>query len=66
MDYKDMTYGRAIHTIEHIEEHTDEEISYAIYRILNMPTIMAVTKDNLKKIVRYLFDKCYEIDEGGE
>lgn len=61
MVYEDMTYGKAIDTIEHIEERTDEEISYAIYRILNMTTIMAVTKDNLIKVVRYLFDKCYEV-----
>lgn len=56
-----MTYGKAIDTIEHIEERSDEEIALAIYRILNMTTIMAVTKDNLLKIVRHLFDKCYEV-----
>jgi len=42
MEYKDMTYGKAIDTIEHIKEHTDAEIALAIYRILNMTTIMAV------------------------
>lgn len=65
MEYKDMTYGKAIDTIEHIEEHTDDEIALAIYRILNMKTIMAVNKDNLLKIIRHLFDKCYEIEKGG-
>ena len=65
MEYKDMTYGKAINTIEHIEEHTDEEISLAIYRILNMTTIMAVKKDSLLNVVRYLFDKCYEVEKGG-
>lgn len=63
MTYEKMTYGKAIDTIEHIEEHTDEEIALAIYRILNMTTIMAVNKDNLVKIIRHLFDKCYEVEE---
>ena len=63
MNYKKMTYGKAIDTIEHIEERNDEEIALAIYRILNMPSIMAVNKDNLLKIVRYLFNKCYEVEE---
>ena len=62
--YEKITYGKAIDIIENIEEHTDEEISYAIYRILNMTTIMAVNKDNLLKIIRYLFDKCYEVEKG--
>ena len=62
MKFEKMTYGKAIDVIENIEEHTGEEISYAIYRILNMPTIMAVNKDNLLKIIRYLFDKCYEVE----
>ena len=66
MEYKDMNYGKAIYTIEHIEEHTDEEIALAIYRILNMTTIMAVKKDSLLNVVRYLFDKCYEVEKGGE
>lgn len=63
MNYKNMTYGKAIDTIEHIEERSDEEIALAIYRILNMASIMAVNKDNLVKIIRYLFDKCYEVKE---
>ncbi len=63
MTYEKMTYGKAIDTIEHIEERTDEEIALAIYRILNMTTIMAVNKDNLVKIIRHLFDKCYEVEE---
>lgn len=63
MKYEKMTYGKAIDTIEHIERRSDEEIALAIYRILNMASIMAVNKDNLVKIIRYLFDKCYEIQE---
>ena len=66
MEYEKMTYAKAIDTIEHIEERTDEEIALATYRILSMPSIMAVTKDNLVKIIRHLFNKCYEVEEGGE
>lgn len=31
MEYTKMTYGKAIDTIEHIEERTDEDIALAIY-----------------------------------
>ena len=58
-----MRYGMAIDIIEHLEEHTDEEIALAIHTILNMATIMAVKKDSLLGVVRYLFDKCYEVKE---
>lgn len=60
-----MTYRKAIDVIENLDKHTDEEIGYAIHRILSMTTIMAVKKDSLLKVVRYLFDKCYEVEEGG-
>ena len=63
MEYTKMTYRKAIDTIEHIGERTDEDIALAIYRILNMASIMAVNKDNLVKIIRHLFDKCYEVEE---
>lgn len=56
-----MRYGMAIDIIENLEEHTDEEIALAIHTILNMATIMAVKKDSLLGVVRYLFDKCYEV-----
>lgn len=58
-----MSYGRAIEIIENLDKHTDEEIAVAIYKILNMVTIMAVKKDSLLNVVRYLFDKLYEVEE---
>lgn len=61
-----MTYHMAIEIIENLDKHSDEEIGLAIYRILNMATIMAVKKDSLLNVVRYLFDKCYEVEKGGE
>lgn len=57
-----MTYGKAINVIENLDKHTDEEIGLAIYTILNMTTIMAVKKDSLLNVVRYLFAKCYDVE----
>ena len=56
-----MKYGTAIYIIENLDKHTDEEIALAIYTILNMATIMAVKKDSLLSVVRYLFDKVYDV-----
>ena len=63
-----MSYGMAIEIIENLDKHTDKEIALAIYKILNMVTIMAVKKDSLLNVVRYLFNKCYEVEEikGGD
>ena len=60
-----MKYRTAIEIIENLDKHTDEEIGLAIYTIINMTTIMAVKKDSLLDVVRYLFDKCYEVEKGG-
>ena len=58
-----MKYGTAIYIIENLDKHTDEEIALAIYTILNMATIMAVKKDSLLSVVRYLFDKVYDVEK---
>ena len=58
-----ITYGKAIYIVEHLYEYDDEQIGYAIFRILSMPTINAVPKDDLLKIIRYLFDECYSLEE---
>ena len=60
-----MTYRTAIGIIENLDKHTDEDIGMAIYTILNMTTIMAVKKDSLLDVVRYLFDKCFDVEKGG-
>ena len=60
-----MKYGTAISIIENLDKHNENEIGLAIHTILNMKTIMAVKKDSLLNVIRYLFDKCYEIEEGG-
>lgn len=60
-----MKYGSAIEIIENLDKHTDDEIILAIYTILNMVTIMAVKKDNLLNVIRWLFNKFYEVEIGG-
>ena len=59
-----MSYGTATDIIENSNESTDEQIMIsAIYKILMMETINAVTKDVLKKAVNYLFNKMYSIED---
>lgn len=60
-----MKYGYAIEIIENLDKHTDDEIILAIYTILNMATIMAVKKDSLLNVIRWLFNKFYEVEIGG-
>lgn len=58
-----MNYSKAISVIENLDKHTDEEIGAAIHSILGMATIMAVKKDSLVNVIRYLFDKCFVVEE---
>lgn len=56
-----MSYEKAISVIKNSDENTEEQIMCsAIYKIMSMETINAVTKDTLKKAVNYLFNKRYE------
>ena len=57
-----MSYVQALYVIENLEKNTAEDIGLAIYTILNMTTIMAVKKDSLLNVVRYLFDKVYKVE----
>ena len=66
MKYEDITYGKAVEIITNLEKHSDVEIGTAIYKILNMPTIMAVKKDTLLKVIQYLFDMCFEFNKESE
>lgn len=59
-----ISYIKAIDIIENSNESTDEQIMIsAIYKILRMETTNAVTKDVLKKVVNYLFNKMYSIED---
>ena len=59
-----MSYEEAISVIKNSGENTDEQsMISAIYKILRMETINAVTKDVLMKAVKYLFNKMYSIED---
>ncbi len=52
-----MSYERAISIIKNSSKDTEESIMCsAIYKIMRMETINAVTKDTLKKAIVYLFN----------
>ena len=59
-----MSYRRAIDIIENSNDGTDEQVMVsAIYKITRLETTNTVTKDVLKKAVKYLFDKMYSIED---
>lgn len=57
-----MSYVKAIETIKNSDENTEEKLMCsAIYKVMSMETINAVTKETLIKAVKYLFDKMYDV-----
>lgn len=60
---ENMSYSKAIKVLNNIEyeDYEEEIIVSAIYKILKMATINAVTKDALVNAVKWLFNRCYEI-----
>lgn len=59
-----MKIGRQVAIFNNIEsdKFTDEEKALAIYDVMNMPTHNGVTKATAFKVIRYLWDRAYEID----
>ena len=49
-----MKYSKALSIIKNLEKHNGHEI-------INMPTINAVNKDDLRNVIKYLFDMLYEV-----
>lgn len=45
------------------EKLADETKGLAILRILEANTLNSVTKNDMKNIIKWLFDKCYEVRE---
>ncbi len=45
------------------EKLTDETKGLAILRILEANTLNSVTKNDMKNIIKWLFEKCYEVRE---
>lgn len=60
--------GRQVAIFNNIEsdKFSDEEKALAIYDVMNMPTHNGVTKESAFKVIRYLWDMIFEIEEDGE
>lgn len=43
-----------------------EEKGLAIYIVMNMETHNSVTKDSMLKVIRWLWDRAFEIKQEGE
>ena len=60
-----MNAGQALAVFKQIDsdKYTDEEKAMAIYVVMNMPTHMSITKDEIFKVVKWLWNSFYEFVE---
>lgn len=65
MDYMKLKLCDAIVVVQNLqsEKLADETKGLAILRILEANTLNSVTKNDMKNIIKWLFDKCYEVRE---
>lgn len=58
-----MNIGKAVAIFEQIEsdKYTDIEKGEAIYRVMNMPTHNSITKKQILKTLKYMWNLCYEL-----
>lgn len=65
MDYMKLKLCDAIVVVQNLqsEKLTDETKGLAILRILEANTLNSVTKNDMKNIIKWLFEKCYEVRE---
>lgn len=63
-----MNAGKALAVVKQIDsdKYTDDEKAMAIHVVMNMPTIMSITKAELVKAMKWLWDKAYEFVENEE
>ena len=63
-----MNKGRALAIFENIENASVsiEEKGLAIYIVMNMATHNSVTKASMLKVIRWLLDRAFEIDQGAK
>ena len=63
-----MNIGKARAIFDNIENASEsiEEKGAAIYIVMNMETHNSVTKDSLLKVIRWLWDRSFEIEQEGE
>ena len=69
-----MKLSKAIVIFENVDDEnmtidnqkvSDEDKALAIYEVLKMPTYMSIKKDSMMKVIKWLFDRCWEV-EGAE
>ena len=63
-----MTRGRALAIFDDIENASEsaEEKGMAIHIVMNMETHNAVRKSSMLKVIRWLWDRAFEIRQEGE
>ena len=63
-----MNIGKARAIFDNIENASEsiEEKGEAIYIVMNMETHNAVTKASMLKVIRWLLDMAFEIDQGAK
>lgn len=60
-----MKHGKAMAIVKQIEsdKYTDVEKAHAIYLVMNMPTHLSITKDELIKVIKWLWHYSWEYKE---
>ena len=63
-----MKLGKACAVFMQIEssEYTDEEKAESIYHVMSMPTHNGINKDSMLKVIKWLFDRQWEVEDGAE
>lgn len=61
-----MNNGKATAIFENInnDKHSDEEKALAIYEVMKMPTHNGIKKNSMLSVIKWLWEKCYEIEDG--
>lgn len=65
MSDKCISTGDAIAIVKNIEKapFTDNQKAIAIYKVMEMPTHMSITKDDMFNVIKWLWNKHYTFDE---
>lgn len=61
-----MNIGKSTAIFEDInsDEYSNEEKALAIYDVMKMPTHNCVKKDSMLSVIKWLWHKIYEIEDG--
>lgn len=59
-----MNYGKAMAIFMQIDsdKYSDTEKALAILQVMNAPTHMAIKKDDMLNVIRWLWNNLYEIE----